>query len=42
MAIKGMGELSAKLFIENLQTFYNFYEELGMKFEKKLTRVSII
>ena len=34
MAIKGMGELSAKLFIENLQTFYNFYEELGMKFEK--------
>jgi len=33
--VDGMGEITSKQFIENIHKFYNFYEELGMKLEKK-------
>lgn len=33
--INGMGEVSAKQFIENLNKFYEFYEELGMELKKE-------
>ena len=35
MKIGGMGEILAKQFVENLPKFYNFYEEIGFKLEKK-------
>jgi len=31
--VNGMGDVSAKQFIENLNKFYDFYEDLGMKLE---------
>ncbi len=33
--ISGMGEVSAKQFIENLNKFYDFYEEIGMELKKE-------
>jgi len=33
--IAGMGELSSKQFIDNLNKFYKFYEDMGFKLEKK-------
>jgi NAD-dependent DNA ligase len=35
MKINGMGEITARQFIENLKKFYDFYEELGFSFEEK-------
>jgi len=32
--IDGMGEISAKQFVDNLPNFYKFYDELGLKLEK--------
>ena len=33
--ISGMGDVSAKQFIENLNKFYDFYEEIGMELKKE-------
>jgi len=35
--INGMGDISSKQFIENLNNFYNFYDELNIKFNNNLT-----
>ena len=32
--VNGMGDITSAQFIENLQKFYEFYEELGMKIQK--------
>lgn len=34
MKINGMGELTSQLFKDNLEKFYEFYEDLGFKIEK--------
>lgn len=34
MKINGMGELTSQLFKDNLEKFYDFYEDLGFKFKK--------
>jgi NAD-dependent DNA ligase len=34
MKINGMGELTSKLFKENLEKFYEFYDDLGFKLKK--------
>ena len=34
MKINGMGELTSQLFLNNLEKFYDFYEDLGFKLKK--------
>jgi NAD-dependent DNA ligase len=34
MKINGMGELTSRLFKDNLEKFYDFYEDLGFKLKK--------
>jgi len=41
LKIEGMGEITSNIFLENIKKFYDFYEELGFKLNKKVINKSI-